>query len=166
MPIRRPDHGCHGYSSSQNSVPWAFSSLVVQHDQAPRLNRIQATSTRGVRARIRRVAGCAPPTGSAGHAGATANLKLTFHLDHSAGADQLVDQEIIELLSTFDRSNKPTRSCATACPSITRWASIFRWDFRFPLTGFLLLLERPLRRQTRPASPTAFEVWHDADEGF
>jgi uncharacterized membrane protein YfcA len=33
------------------------------------------------------VAGCATPTGSAGHAGATANLKLTFHLDHSAGAD-------------------------------------------------------------------------------
>src|SRR5262249_4986051 len=60
----------------------------LQHDQAPRLNRIQATSTRGVRARIRRVAGCATPTGSAGHAGATANLKLIFHLDHSAGADQ------------------------------------------------------------------------------
>jgi hypothetical protein len=36
------------------------------------------------------VAGCATPTGSAGHAGATANLKLTFHLDHSAGADQLL----------------------------------------------------------------------------
>ena len=36
---------------------------------------------------FRRVAGCATPTGSAGHAGATANLKLTFHLDHSA-ADQ------------------------------------------------------------------------------
>jgi hypothetical protein len=47
------------------------------------------TSTRGVRARIRRVAGCATPIGSAGHAGATANLKLTFHLDHSAGADQV-----------------------------------------------------------------------------
>jgi hypothetical protein len=31
---------------------------------------------------------CATPTGSAGHAGATANLKLTFHLDHSPGADQ------------------------------------------------------------------------------
>ena len=30
-------------------------------------------------------AGCATPTGSAGHAGATAKLKLTFHLDHSAG---------------------------------------------------------------------------------
>ena len=42
---------------------------------------------RGVRACIRRVAGCATPTGSAGHAGATANLKLTFHLDHSVGAD-------------------------------------------------------------------------------
>jgi hypothetical protein len=33
------------------------------------------------------VAGCATPTGSTGHAGATANLKLTFHPDHSAGAD-------------------------------------------------------------------------------
>jgi len=33
------------------------------------------------------VAGCATPNGSAGHAGETANLKLTFHLDHSAGAD-------------------------------------------------------------------------------
>jgi hypothetical protein len=33
-------------------------------------------------------AGCATPSGSAGHAGETANLKLTFHLDHSAGADQ------------------------------------------------------------------------------
>jgi hypothetical protein len=46
------------------------------------------TARSAVRARIRRVAGCATPTGSAGHAGATANLKLTFHLDHSAGADQ------------------------------------------------------------------------------
>ena len=34
------------------------------------------------------MAGCATPTGSAGYAGAPANLKLTFHLDHSAGADQ------------------------------------------------------------------------------
>jgi len=59
----------------------------LQHDQASRLNRIQATSTGGVRARIRRVVGCATPTGSAGYAGATADLKLTFHLDHSAGAD-------------------------------------------------------------------------------
>ena len=37
------------------------------------------------RARISRVAGCVTPTGSAGHAGATANLELTFHPDRSAG---------------------------------------------------------------------------------
>jgi putative transposase len=36
---------------------------------------------------LRRVAGCATPTSSAGHAGATASLKLTFHLDHSVGAN-------------------------------------------------------------------------------
>ena len=36
---------------------------------------------------LRRVAGCATLTNSAGHAGATANL--TFHLDHSAGAISL-----------------------------------------------------------------------------
>jgi len=41
------------------------------------------------------VAGCATPTGSAGHAGATANLKLTFHLDHSAGADQVAARTIL-----------------------------------------------------------------------
>src|SRR5215469_1513868 len=28
--MRRPVHGCHGYRSSPNSVPWAFSSFVVQ----------------------------------------------------------------------------------------------------------------------------------------
>src|SRR5262245_25975511 len=77
-------------SVSGSAAPDRHRELAtpLQHDQAPRLNRIQATSTRGVRARIRRVAGCATPTGSAGHAGATANLKLRFHLDHSAGADQ------------------------------------------------------------------------------
>ena len=62
------------------------AQIVIESWQRPsRLNPIQATSTRGVCACIRRVAGCATPTGSAGHAGATANLKLTFHLDHSAG---------------------------------------------------------------------------------
>ena len=37
------------------------------------------------------MAGCATSTGSAGHApaGATANSKLTFHPDHSVGADHL-----------------------------------------------------------------------------
>jgi membrane protein YqaA with SNARE-associated domain len=51
------------------------------------LTRLQATSTRGVRDHIRRVAGCATSTGFAGHAGATANLKLTFHPDRSVGAN-------------------------------------------------------------------------------
>src|SRR5262249_54209038 len=62
----------------------------LQHDQAARLTWIQATGTGGIRARLRRVAGCAIPSGSAGHAGETANLKLTFHLDHSEGADHYV----------------------------------------------------------------------------
>jgi hypothetical protein len=42
------------------------TDLAEVSAQAPRLDRIQATSTRGVRARIRRMAGCATPTGSAG----------------------------------------------------------------------------------------------------
>ena len=50
--------------------------LGLQH---PRLTRIQATSTGGVRACIRRV-------GFAGQTGAQANPKLTFHPDHSMGA--------------------------------------------------------------------------------
>ena len=52
-------------------------------------NAMEAASTGGVRVCLGRVAGCATPRRSAGHAGATANLKLTFHLDHSAGADQV-----------------------------------------------------------------------------
>src|SRR6266446_276514 len=50
--------------------------------------RWKPPSTGGVRACLRRVAGCATPRGSAGHAGATANLKLTFRPDHSTGAVQ------------------------------------------------------------------------------
>src|SRR5262249_52203341 len=87
----RSRHYGHGAAQRQDFLHFTRGTdrhrklaTPLQHDQAPRLNRIQATSTRGVRARIRRVAGCATPTGSAGHAGATANLKLTFHLDHSA----------------------------------------------------------------------------------
>ena len=62
-----------------------FSSLVVQSPQAARVSRFQITSTRGVRARARRVAGCATSNGLAGHAGAQAYIKLTFQLDHSVG---------------------------------------------------------------------------------
>src|SRR5215831_16263490 len=42
MPIRRPDHGCHGYSSSRNLVLWAFSSLVVQRGATSQRDRQQS----------------------------------------------------------------------------------------------------------------------------
>ncbi len=73
------------------STPGPPISLVVQRDPPACLSRIQTASTRGVRTNIRRVAGFAPCSGSAGHAGATANIKLTkltFRLDHSMWAAQ------------------------------------------------------------------------------
>ena len=48
-------------------------------------DELAAPHSRTSLACIRRVAGCATPTGSAGHAGAAANVKLTFQSDHSAG---------------------------------------------------------------------------------
>jgi transposase InsO family protein len=59
----------------------------LQHHQAARLARIQTARTAGVHTDPRRAAGCATSTGFAGHAGATASLKLTFEVDHSAGAN-------------------------------------------------------------------------------
>ena len=50
---------------------------------------LQAGGTRSLCAGILRVAGCAMPTGSAGHAGETTNSKLTFHPGHSMKADQV-----------------------------------------------------------------------------
>jgi len=49
------------------------------------------------------VTGCATPTSSAGHAGATANLKLTFHLDHSVGADQCSFWRLGSIMKTTPR---------------------------------------------------------------
>ncbi len=44
------------------------------------------------------------PTGSAGHAGATANLKLTFRLDQSAGADQSsVCSQLLDKFEMYSR---------------------------------------------------------------
>jgi hypothetical protein len=82
-----------GACQCQNAHRNAFAhhrNRELQRDQAARIARIQATGTGGICPCLRRVAGCATPTGSAGHAGATANLKLTFHLGHSAGADHCV----------------------------------------------------------------------------
>src|SRR5262249_23183753 len=57
---------------------------------------------------VLRVAGCATPTGSAGHASATASLKLTLHLDHSVGANHgtidLLDLKA-DLRSVLNRSH-------------------------------------------------------------
>jgi hypothetical protein len=49
------------------------------------------------------VAGCATPPGSAGHASATASLKLTFHLDHSVGADHFDAEDMGLFLSILLR---------------------------------------------------------------
>src|SRR5436190_23602081 len=61
-----------------------------------------------------RVAGYPTLAGAAGYAGATANLKLTFHLDHSAGADQLGDRicsidRLRPNLRVIERPSRPTR---------------------------------------------------------
>jgi hypothetical protein len=69
--------------------------------------RLQATSTRGVPARLRRVAGCATATGSAGHAGETANLKLIFHLDHSAGLITFTSIQNLGLMFRIEIENAP-----------------------------------------------------------
>ena len=54
--------------------PWNHTSI----GSGPCLSRRQTTSNGGLRACILRVAGCATPIGSAGHAGAAANSKLTL----------------------------------------------------------------------------------------
>src|SRR5262245_28289429 len=87
-----------------SSLPDRKLAAPLQYDQAACLTRLQATSTRGVRARLHRVAGCATSTGFAGHAGATANLKLTFHPDHSVGANQPTEIALaIDPLAPFNR---------------------------------------------------------------
>src|SRR4028118_1514074 len=62
----------------------------LQHGAAARVAGLPSTGSGGVRAHLRRMAGCATPTGSAGHApgGATPDHELTFNPDHPTGADQ------------------------------------------------------------------------------
>ena len=62
---------------------------TLQHGAPAWLTWLPAARTRGVRACLRRMAGCAHPTGSAGHAtrSETTNPKLTSEPDHSMGAD-------------------------------------------------------------------------------
>jgi hypothetical protein len=56
-----------------------------------RIASLQTSSTGGLRASPHRVAGFATSTGSAGHAGVTTSSQLTFDLDHSMKAAQLVE---------------------------------------------------------------------------
>jgi len=65
-------------------------ATTLQHGQAACLDRLSGSCPGGVRASARRMAGCATPTSSAGHASAAAKTgpKLTFKPDHQAGADQ------------------------------------------------------------------------------
>src|SRR5262249_39306131 len=98
---------------------------------------MSAPSTRGVRACIRRVAGCATPSGSAGHADATANLKLTFHLDHSAGADHFLHEEHSDL--NFSISDRAGGNISGPTPRVQTIASE-------PLTG-LCNLKSTVRRE-------------------
>ncbi len=63
----------------------------LQHGAAARVAGLPSTGSGGVRACLRRLAGCATPTGSAGHApgGATPDHELTSPPDHPTGADQV-----------------------------------------------------------------------------
>src|SRR6185503_12767632 len=65
---------------------------ALQCRSSARLDRLPRSSPGGVRPSTRRMAGCATPTSSAGHApaGATANAKLRFKSDHQAGAGHLL----------------------------------------------------------------------------
>ena len=62
----------------------------LQHGPPACFSGLPATGPGGVRASLRRMAGCATPTGSAGHApgGAQTDHELTFKPDHPRGADQ------------------------------------------------------------------------------
>ena len=63
----------------------------LQYHSPACLDRLLRSRTGGVRASLRRMAGRAIPTSSAGHAPAAAktNPKLTFHSDHLVGAGQV-----------------------------------------------------------------------------
>src|SRR5262249_47964142 len=98
-------------------------AAALQHDQAARIARIQAASSGGICPCLRRGAGCATPTGSAGHASATASLKLTFHLDHSVGANHAsprTNQVKPELTQVLPKSLPPSPRGPFCLPTTQR----------------------------------------------
>ena len=64
-------------------------ATALQFGPAPCLSGLPTTGSGGVRASLRRLAGCAIPTGSAGQdpRSAKTNPQLTFTSDHPMGAD-------------------------------------------------------------------------------
>ena len=83
-----------GRSSTRSARRRSHRKLAppLQWRPAACLHRLSGSRPGGVRARTRRMAGCATPTSSAGHAptGATTSPKLTSQPDHPTGADHLV----------------------------------------------------------------------------
>src|SRR5262249_28579088 len=80
--------------------------------------------------------------GSAGHAGATANLKLTFHLDHSAGADQSPLPRVRPALAVvFPAKILPNAVLCSTAQKVLACAADFR------------------RQQRRPCSSTKCGLW-------
>jgi hypothetical protein len=76
------------------AIGWNDGEIFYTLREAQIVAPVQAASTGGICPCLRRVAGCATPTGSAGHASVTASLKLTFHLDHSVGANHHIKCEM------------------------------------------------------------------------
>src|SRR5215207_1369767 len=72
-------------------------TTALQQRAPARLPGLPATGSGGVRARLRRLVGCAIPTGSAGQALASAqtNPELTFTPDHPMGADHPYARDLV-----------------------------------------------------------------------
>jgi hypothetical protein len=79
-----------GASDNPGAVHHRELAAALQHGASARLTRIQATGSGGLRTRYDRAVGSATPTSFAARAGVEAVNALTFHPDHSVGADQLL----------------------------------------------------------------------------
>ena len=76
-------------------------AAASQRDPSACLSRIQTPSTRGVRASIRRVAGFATCSGSAGYPSAETHPELTFSPGPSVGANQPRASQLKQTLFIF-----------------------------------------------------------------
>src|SRR6476619_6373128 len=99
--IRRASWQIPGSARHPLSQPVSPSGSSARRRQC--IARLQATSPRGVRACIRRVAGCATSTSFASHASTEAGLELTLHLDHPMGSHQWRDGPSTHLEETMSR---------------------------------------------------------------